>query len=69
MSIIGLLLLLIVAVVYVVPATICGRVARANGLKPVWLWVVLGVVFSWLALLILTVLLAVRPAKRRASLP
>jgi hypothetical protein len=27
------------------------------------------VVFSWLALLILTVMLAVRPAKRRARLP
>jgi hypothetical protein len=37
-------------------------VARANGLEPVWLWVVLGVVFSWFGLLILAVLLAIRPA-------
>ena len=60
------LLLLIVAVVYVVPSVICGRMARANGLRPVWLWMVLGVVFSWLALLALSVLLAIRPAQRRA---
>jgi drug/metabolite transporter (DMT)-like permease len=64
-SVIGGLLLLIVAVVYVVPSVICGRVARANGLQPVWLWMVLGVVFSWFALLILAVLLAVRPPHRR----
>jgi hypothetical protein len=60
------LLLLIVAVVYVVPSIICGRMARANGLRPVWLWMVLGVVFSWFALLALSVLLAIRPSQRRA---
>jgi hypothetical protein len=60
------LLLLIVAVVYVVPSVICGRMARANGLRPVWLWMVLGVVFSWFALLALSVLLAIRPSQRRA---
>jgi MFS family permease len=60
------LLLLIVAVVYVVPSVICGRMARANGLRPVWPWMVLGVVFSWFALLALSVLLAFRPSQRRA---
>jgi drug/metabolite transporter (DMT)-like permease len=65
-SAIGGLLLLIMAVVYVLPSVICGRVARANGLRPVWPWMVLGVVFSWFALLVLAVLLAIRPARRRA---
>jgi drug/metabolite transporter (DMT)-like permease len=65
-DVIGGLLLLIAAVVYVVPSVICGRVARANGLRPVWLWMALGVVFSWFAPLFLAALLAVRPAPRRA---
>ena len=54
------------AVVYVVPSVICGRLARANGLRPVWLWMVLGVALSWFALLALAVLLAIRPSPRRA---
>jgi multisubunit Na+/H+ antiporter MnhB subunit len=58
---IGLPELVIMAVVYVVPAYLCGKVASSKGHEPVWLWVLLGLVFSWIALLIIAVL----PPNRR----
>ena len=53
---VGLPELLLLAVFYVLPALLCGKVAADKGFKPGWLWVLLGLVFSWLALLILAVL-------------
>jgi hypothetical protein len=50
---------ILIALFYVAPLLICIRLAPTRARGPLWRWVILALVFSWLAVLVLAVL---RPA-------
>jgi multisubunit Na+/H+ antiporter MnhB subunit len=52
----GLPEFVLLAIVYLLPLVVCIRLApRRNG-GPLWLWIILSLIFSWLAVLVLALL-------------
>ncbi len=56
--------IVLVGFFYVVPLFICAWLAPKKRRGPAWLWVLLALVFSWLAVLVLAVL---RPSSESMS--
>ena len=53
---VGPLEVMILAVLYLVPLLICAWLAPKKRRGPTWLWLVLALVFSWIAVLVLAAL-------------
>ena len=49
---------------YLLPVLVCAWLAPKKARGPAWLWVLLAIVFSWLAVLVLAVL---RPSSATGS--
>ncbi len=56
--------IVIIGLAYIAPLLICAWLAPRKHRGPTWLWLVLAIVFSWLAVLVLAIL---RPSQQLAG--
>jgi hypothetical protein len=60
---IGVFELLFALILYLVPLVLAVVLAARKGLEPLWLWVILAILFPWIILIVTLVV----PARRAGS--